>query len=298
MQHTGRELPRQELVAVGLLQSGGEQPGFDRAAPHEEGLHGAAGPGIGGQADVAGQAVAVPAALHRNHFGTLPAVNAVERRLKTAGAGGGEGGFAVPEEGDGHIGVGQSLQLDGGGDTPTLHGIGAHELHPGRGVVEQIPDDDGGAVGAPRLRFLDDLPRFQTQAYPGEGAGGLGQKIDAADGGDGRQCLPPEAHGADSGEVLRRAQLRGGVAEKGCPGILRLHTAAVVCDAQEGHAAVPDLHGNLGGTGVHGVFQQLLDHGGGTLHHFARGDEVGDMGGKLNDLGHKVVTSGQKWPQN
>ena len=59
----------------------------------------------------------------------------------------------------------------------------------------------------------------------------------------------------------------------------RAHAAAVIGDPEEGHAAVPDLHGDLGGSGIHGVFQQLLDHGGRTLHHLAGGDEVGNMGG-------------------
>ncbi len=48
----------------------------------------------------------------------------------------------------------------------------------------------------------------------------FGQKIDAADGGDGGQCLAPEAHGADGGQVLGAAELGGGVAEKGRPGVL------------------------------------------------------------------------------
>ena len=69
------------------------------------------------------------------------------------------------------------------------------------------------------------------------------------------------------------------MAQKGGFGILGCHAAAVVGQPQEGHAAVPDLYGHLGGAGVHGVFQQFFDYGGRPLHHFTGGDQVGDMGG-------------------
>ena len=69
------------------------------------------------------------------------------------------------------------------------------------------------------------------------------------------------------------------MAQKGGSCVLRGHTAAVIRDPQEGHAAVPDLDHDFGSPCVHGVFQQLLDGAGRTLHHFAGGDEVGNMGG-------------------
>ena len=55
--------------------------------------------------------------------------------------------------------------------------------------------------------------------------------------------------------------------------------AAVVRDPEEGHAAVTDFHGDFGRARVHRVFQQLLDHGRGALHHLAGGDQIGNMGG-------------------
>ena len=41
----------------------------------------------------------------------------------------------------------------------------------------------------------------------------------------------------------------------------------------------PRLNGNgdLGRTGVDGIFHQLFDHRGRTLHHFARSDQLGGM---------------------
>ena len=75
-----------------------------------------------------------------------------------------------------------------------------------------------------------------------------------------------------------------------CHNVLGRHTAAVVGDPKEGHAAVPDLYGHLAGAGIHCVFQQLLDDGGRTLHHLTGGDQIGNMLGKLNDLRHRITS--------
>ena len=76
------------------------------------------------------------------------------------------------------------------------------------------------------------------------------------------------------------------MAEEGGLRVLGAHAAAVVRDPQEGHAAVADLYGDLGGPGVHGVFQQFLGGGGGALHHLARGNQVGDVGRQGVNDGH------------
>ena len=62
------------------------------------------------------------------------------------------------------------------------------------------------------------------------------------------------------------------MAKKRRPGVLRSHAAAVVRYPEEGHASVPDFNGDFGGSGVHGIFQQFLDHTGRTLHHFSCGN--------------------------
>ena len=134
------------------------------------------------------------------------------------------------------------------------------------------------------------------QAGADGGLRGLGQQIHPADGGNGCQRLAPESHGADGRQILRLAELGGSVAQKRGAGILGSHAAAVVRDPHESHAAVPDLDGHLGGAGIHGVFQQLLDYGGGALHHFTGGDQVGNMGGKLNDFRHSI-TSKDRFPE-
>ena len=168
--------------------------------------------------------------------------------------------------------MGQRLHLHGGGHLTALHRIGFHEFHSGGGVVEQIPDDDGGAVGTAGLLVLHDLTGLQHQADTGDAACGFGHQIDAAHRSDGGQSFAAEAHSGDGGQILGGTQLGGCVAEEGSACVLAGHAAAVVRHPQVGHATVFDLHGDLGGTGIHGVFQQFLDHGSGTLHHLAGGN--------------------------
>ena len=175
--------------------------------------------------------------------------------------------------------MGQGLHLHGGSDPGAFHGVGFHELHPGRGVVEQIPDDDGGAIGTAGLALFHDLTGLQTEGDALNGGGGLGHQVDAADGGDGGQCFAAETAGGDGSQILGGAQLGGGMAQECGPGVLGGHAAAVVRDPQEGHAAVLHFDGDLGSTGVHGVFKELLGNGRRALHHLAGGDEVGNMGG-------------------
>ena len=186
--------------------------------------------------------------------------------------------------------MGQGLQLHGGGHTASFHRIGFHEFHPGGGIVEKVTDDDGGTLRASGFGLLYDLSRFQPETGTGNGPFGLGEQINAADGGDGGESLAPEAHGADGSKILRGTELGGGVAEKSGFGVLRGHAAAIVRDPEKGHAAVPDLHGYFVRSRVHGVFQKFLDNAGGTFHHLTGGDQVGYMGGKLLDNLHELTS--------
>ena len=278
VQHTGGEFAHHHLIAVGFLQSGDEQLTLHRSAIDEEGLQIAAGPGIGGLADVAGQGVLLPAAFYFGHFSTFTAINAIDSGLQFARAGGGDDFLTVLDELEGHGRMGQGLHLHGGGDPGTLHGVGFHKLHPGGGVVEEVADDDGGAVRTASLGLFHDLARFQPKGNALDGGGGLGHQVDAADGGDGGQCFAAETAGGDGGQILGGAELGGGVAQECGPGVLGGHTAAVVRDPQEGHAAVLHFDGDLGGTGVHRILKEFLGNGGGPFHHLAGGDEVGNMG--------------------
>ena len=81
VQHAGGKLAYHDLIAVGFFQSCHQQSGLHRTIVDEEGLHGAAGPGIGGLTDKAGEGVLLPAAFYPDHLGTFPAVDAVGSSL-------------------------------------------------------------------------------------------------------------------------------------------------------------------------------------------------------------------------
>jgi hypothetical protein len=72
--------------------------------------------------------------------------------------------------------------------------------------------------------------------------------------------------------------LAGGVAQDGEASVLGGHAGAVVPDQDAGGSAVPELYLDPGCPGVQGILDQLLDHGGRAVDHFARGDLLGDPG--------------------
>ncbi len=66
------------------------------------------------------------------------------------------------------------------------------------------------------------------------------------------------------------------------------HAVAVVDDANHALAAGFDFDANGFCAGVEGVFEELLDDGGGALDDFARGDAVGDGFGEDAYAAHGI----------
>ena len=93
------------------------------------------------------------------------------------------------------------------------------------------------------------------------------------------QSLTAKAQSQALQKVLHLSDLAGTMPQKSRADLLRLDTTAIIGNTNITNAAFFDLHGNLGGAGVHGVFQQLFDDAGRTLHHFTGGDQVGNMAG-------------------
>ena len=88
---------------------------------------------------------------------------------------------------------------------------------------------------------------------------------------------PRKPRGVDVVQVLLRCDLAGGVADEGGGDVFRFDAGAVVADLDQLDAPRLDGNGDLGRTGVDGIFHQLFDHRGRTLHHFARSDQLGGM---------------------
>ena len=160
----------------------------------------------------------------------------------------------------------------------SLRAVLFHEFQPGRRVVKEVCHANRGACGS---ALLPDGAHRAALTVDGRADGVLtlpGQYVHPADSGNGRQSLAPEAQRSDFPQVLLRAELAGGVAQKRGGQLVRGDAAAVVCDPNEAHAAPLYLHHNGGGPGVNGVFHQFFNNGGRPFHHLAGGDEVSDMG--------------------
>ena len=77
------------------------------------------------------------------------------------------------------------------------------------------------------------------------------------------------------------------------PRVVGLHPLAVVLDADLFLAAELDVDGHARRAGVDGVFDELLDDGGGTLDDFAGGDLVGEIDGQPMDVSQRRQI--QRW---
>ena len=286
------KLPYHVLVAVGLLQGGHQRAGFDEAPVDKKILTAPGAPAAGREGGEALHSDAIlPGALYlRKAQRQVPSQDRVNGRAELSVPGGEQLLFPIPEETHGHLGVGQRLPLDGGENGGPLGGVLFHILEAGWSIVKEVPHHHGGALGTAGL-----LPARNRASLQREGDAEIplrrpGEHLHPGHGGDGGQSLSPESQGADGLQVVLRADLAGGVAEEGRLHVAGFHAAAVVGDTDIGHAAVLDLHREGGRSGVDGVFHQLLYHGGGTFHHLAGGNEVGNVGFQYLNAGHCATT--------
>ncbi len=104
-------------------------------------------------------------------------------------------------------------------------------------------------------------------------AGSEGQAGDRCDGGKG---FTAESEGGDSHQIGGAADLARGVPVQGQDGILTTHPGSVIAHRNQDLAAVLQLDPHMASTRIECILDQLLHHRGGTLHHLARGDLVGD----------------------
>ena len=165
MEDAAGEFPHHALIFIGLLQGGGHEAGFHLPAIDEEKLPVPAPPAAGGHGDKAGDCHLLPGGPHLPEAqGQLPAQHGVDGGLELAVPGGEQFLFPVPDEFDRHLRVGQGGALDRGKDGGPLGGVLFHELQPGGGVEEQVPDHHGRAQGTARLLHLAGDSPLQAQA--------------------------------------------------------------------------------------------------------------------------------------
>ena len=219
-------------------------------------------------------------------FGHVPAQQRVHAGVHPPVSGREKFFLSIPQKAEGNLRVSQSaaqgrLQAGRG-----LAPVRLQKLQPGGGIVKQPPHDHGGALRAAPGPHVLNIPGGEGDPGSLPVPPAAGDQFDFRHGGDGRQGLAPEAHGADGLQSPLVTELGGGVPQKGHPGVLRRHAAAVIGDADAGGASILDGHGDVFGSGIQGVFHQLLDDGSRALHHLAGGDHVSHMGGEYIDNRH------------
>ena len=161
---------------------------------------------------------------------------------------------------------------------------------------EEVAHGDARAGGAPGLPHLQQPAARDGQLGARLLVGRPGGEGEAGYGGDGRQRLPPEAEGVDVLDVVHIPDLAGGVPLDAEQGVVARHAAAVVGHDHRLAPARHHLDVDLRGAGIQGVFDQLLQHRGGPLHHLAGGDLVDDLLGQELDggaLGHDRTIPGR-----
>ena len=287
MQDTGGELPHHDAALKGLLQGRHSGAALYIPAVDKELLHTPVGPAVGRAADKAPHPHMVQGVVHGHKApGELPAIHRIDGRLELPVPGGVELLLALPDkpQGDFRVRQGDFVQHTG-------HGIGLgdvlfQELHPGRGVVKQVPDEEGASLRAAGV--VQELFLAPLHHIPGADGFllGAGQQLHPGHRRNRSQSLSPEAQGADGLQIRLAGHLAGSVAQKGHRHIFPGNARAVVRHPHIGNAAIFDFHRHRRGPGVNGVLHHLFDDGGRPLYHLAGGDEFRHMGVQHVDFSH------------
>ena len=156
-----------------------------------------------------------------------------------------------------------------------LGGVLFEELHAGRRVVKQILYPDGGAHSSGTRLTGDLFPALNAVDRGKLVHLGSGGQLYTGHAGNGCQCFTAEAKRMDVGQIVRCFNFAGGVADKRRGDIFCLDAGAVIADLDQLDAAGFNADGHLRGTGINGVFQQLLNNGCRTLDHLTGCDQLG-----------------------
>jgi len=176
------------------------------------------------------------------------------------------------------LGPGQGDAPDQLLDMAQLRLLRAQEFAPRRGVVEEIADLDAGAFGmGDGFRLVEAVSAIAADEPGLILAPGPGADLQTSDRGDARQGLATKAQGGHRFQVRQAGDLAGGMATQGQDQVLPEDTGAIVPDPQELDTTLLQLDLDAVRPRVQAVLDQFLDHGGGTLHHFARGDLVDQL---------------------
>ena len=286
-QDTARELALHHGALERHFHTGHDGAVADVASIDVKMLHAAAGAAALGRGDETPDVVDTLLVVHFHKVpAELPAQHRVGRAPQLTVTGGDVLQFAFPDEFDAHLRVAEGHMGDRVGHEGALAGVLFEELHTGGGIVEQILHPDGGAHGT-GARLTGELFPALDAVHRGKfvllGAGG---QLHPGHTGNGGQCLAAEAQCMDADKVVRRLDLAGGVSDESSGDVFGFNAGAVVADLDQLHAAGLNAHGDLAGTRVDGVFQQLLDNGRRTFNYLTGCDQLGGVLVQNMDHGH------------
>ena len=276
-----------QAAFIGLLQRRRHQLGAHPAAIDVKVLLCPGGAGDLGRRNKAADPDLPHVGGQRQHpSGKILAAGGIDGRQHFAVAGGGKALAPVFDQLESHLGLGNGDLGDDVFHITALGSIFFEKFCPGRHIKEQVADDHGGAHRTAGLTIAGLFAALDGDLHALGIVPGASEQIHSCHRRNGGQCLTTEAQGTNGVQVGLGTHLGGGMAQKGGAHVLGQDALAVIGDPEIGDAAVLDLHRNALGTGIHGVFHQFLDHRAGTFHHLAGGDQVGQLGRHLKDLGH------------
>ncbi len=178
----------------------------------------------------------------------------------------------VVRQGEAHLRVGKRHVLQFGDDVAQLRLVALEKLAAGRDVEEEVAHGKVRPDGTRHLFLALHFAARQDEVRTIFVFGATRAQIHLGYGSNGGECLAAEAHGVEGKEVRRLSDLRGGVALECHVGIFGRHAAPIVDDLYQLSTCLAQHHLYVGGMRVDGIFEQLLDDRGGTLHHFAGSD--------------------------
>ena len=183
-------------------------------------------------------------------------------------------GFAIVRQRKGHIRPCQRDAAHHFGAMAEFGLIGLQKFAPSRGIEIQVLHINsragrtrGGRCAAGRC----------AGNFPGVGGiQGARSQRQLRHRGDRGQRFAPKTQRGNVFQIVQRSNFGCRMTRQGQRHLLRCDAASIVSDSDALDAALFQPYGDVGGTGVERVFEQLFDHGRGTFHHFAGGD-LGDQ---------------------
>ncbi len=179
--------------------------------------------------------------------------------------------------------------------------LGAQKLLARRRVEEKIPHLYRGALwmrgrrdrGAHLLSLCLHTPGSVIGGHPCS----RGQ-LQSRDRTDTRERFAAKSQTGNVFEIIEIGDLAGGVAAEGQPEIVLDDASTIVTNTDELAATLFDVDLDTVGTGIETIFQQFLDHGGGSFNDLAGGNLVRQALAEKGNAGHSAEVSGGRYFQD